>query len=274
MHQLAKILLQLHNWFLARPQFKSINLHLLKLNLRSLGVLNSDTATVTGEPYWLSKLAQSGQINTIIDVGANDAAYGATELPNAQIFAFEPHPASYQRLKQHAPANVTPVHAAVGDSDGKTTLWDFADSAPKKSDQPTSQLASLYKEVITNLHGQPAKKYTVPLVSLDVFAKQQHIKHIDLLKIDAEGHELVVLRGAKKLLENQQISIIQFEFNEMMAYSHTHFFDFVQLLPDFTFYRLLPTGLLPLGAYRPLTHEIFGFQNVVAISGRFRLKIE
>lgn len=254
-----------YRWLFARSSFHRFNLHCFKLSLRSLGLLNSETAQATGEPAWLQQLARTNQIQTIVDVGANDSAYGAQEFPHATIYAFEPHPLSYERLKKNASTNVHPIHAAVGSENTKTTLWDFAEDAPLKATQPTSQLASLHKSVITQLHGQPATGYPVQVMTLDSFAQKQHIDRIDLLKIDAEGNELAVLKGAHKLIAQHRISIIQFEFNEMMAYSHTHFLDFVTLLPDFTFYRIIPSGLLPLGPYRPLTHELYGFQNVVAI---------
>lgn len=271
--QLFNLFLVIHRWLFAHSNLKKVHLHCFKLSLRSLGVLNSDTADATGEPKWLARLAKTDQIKTIIDVGANDSAYGANEFPDSVIYAFEPHPLSFKRLKKNAQPHVVPIHAAVGNQNGMTTLWDFAADAPLKSTQPTSQLASLYQNVITKLHGQPATAHQVPIISLDSFAEKHSLSHIDLLKIDAEGHELVVLKGAKRLLAKQRIGIIQFEFNEMMAYSRTHFIDFVTLLPDFTFYRLLPNDILPLGPYRPLTHEIYGFQNVVAIHKRLLASI-
>ncbi len=264
-HNISSTIFALYRWFFARPTLHRLNLHCFKLILRSLGLLNSETASATGESAWLAQLVRTHQIKTIIDVGANDAAYGAREFPNATIYAFEPHPISFKRLKNNAGPNVRPIHAAVGSKNTTAQLWDFAADAPLKASQPTSQLASLHKTVITQLHGQPATSYPVTILTLDSFAKKHHLAHIDLLKIDAEGNELAVLQGARQLITKQQIGIIQFEFNEMMAYSHTHFLDFVALLPDFTFYRLLPSGLLPLGPYRPLTHELYGFQNIVAI---------
>lgn len=41
--------------------------------------------------------------------------------------------------------------------------------------------------------------------------------------------------------------------------------DFYDILPQYDFYRLLPKYLMPLGEYRALTHEIFAYQNIVAI---------
>lgn len=41
--------------------------------------------------------------------------------------------------------------------------------------------------------------------------------------------------------------------------------DFIDILPGYSFYRLMPRGLYTLGEYQPITHEIFAYQNIVAI---------
>ena len=94
--------------------------------------------------------------------------------------------------------------------------------------------------------------------------KRKKIKEVKFLKIDTEGNELNVLLGAKRLLKENRIETIQFEFNEMNVMSRVFFRDFLELMPDHTFYRLLPAGLLPIGKYSPLTNEIFAYQNVIA----------
>lgn len=264
------IFLSIYQYLFARSRFYHLNVHLYKLAVRSLGVLNSDTAASTGEPWLLRRLRKlqgDGQltIDVIVDIGANDLAYGQDEFPNATIYAFEPHPDSFLRLKQNASLNVVPIQSAVGDHDNVIDFWDFADDAPRKKDQPTSQLATLHRNVIEQLYDQPVKKFRVKMKSLDSYSTMKKIGHIDLLKIDAEGNELAVLKGASQLLAGDKIDIIQFEFNEIHAYSRVFMKDFVELLNNFTFYRLLPLGAVKLGPYRPLTHEIFAFQNIVAV---------
>lgn len=259
------ILIALYRNFLSRPELFAINTHIFKLHLRTLGLLNSETETATGEPWFLKKLSPH-QPKVVVDVGANDSAYGQNELPNSYIFAFEPHPDSFKRLLRNRKNKVIPIEGAVTAKTGITHLWDFADSAPRKKDQPTSQLATVHQKIISDLYHQPSKKYTVSAITLDDYFKDKHIKQIDLLKIDAEGNELAVLNGCKQLLANNKIEIIQFEFNETHAYSHVLMKDFYDLLPNFSFYRLLPNGAVALGKYRPLTHELFGFQNIVAIN--------
>lgn len=266
-------ILRVFQFVFSRNALYSFNLHAYKLWLRSIGVLNSDTEEATGEPWLrrrLVELEREGKLSVkvIVDVGANDLAYGQDEFPKAKIYAFEPLPESFHRLKQGAARGVIPIQAAVGERVGSTDFFDFAPSAPRKSEQPTSQLASVHRDVIEKLYGQPAKKYRVKLTTLDTFARTRKISHIDFLKIDAEGNELAVLKGASRLLAANKIDIIQFEFNEIHAYSRVFMKDFYEALPDYTFYRLLPGGAAPLGPYRPLTHEIFGFQNIIAVRNK------
>lgn len=86
-----------------------------------------------------------------------------------------------------------------------------------------------------------------------------------MLKIDTEGHELNVLKGARLTIAKGMVDVIQIEFNEMNVISRTFFKDIIDILPGYDFYRLLPDGLLPLGAYKILDFEIFAFQNIVAL---------
>lgn len=262
-------ILQLYRFIFCRPWFYSLNLHLYKLSLRGIGVLNSEGPRVTGEQWFFDKLAVSGLVKTVVDVGANTDVCGAEQLTAANIFAFEPHPETYKKLqtaiRQNHQTHVRCFPYGLSDKKGNVTLWDFADDAELKVTQPTSTLASLDKTVIEKFHGQKAQGFTIKVETLDNIATKLSLKTIDLLKIDTEGHEYRVLSGAKKLLQQNRIRIIQFEFNEMNAFSRTYLKDFIDLLPNHTFCRLLPTGLFPLGKYRPLTHEIFGFQNIIAL---------
>jgi hypothetical protein len=43
-----------------------------------------------------------------------------------------------------------------------------------------------------------------------------------MIKIDAEGHDLAVLRGGQQLLKTHAISVLQFEYNHRWIYSRTY----------------------------------------------------
>jgi hypothetical protein len=92
------------------------------------------------------------------------------------------------------------------------------------------------------------------------------------MKIDTEGSEYEILKGARTMLSKNSIKIIQFEFNEMNVYSRVFFKDFVDLLKNYKLYRLMSHGLFPIKSYSPKLHEIFAFQNIVAINKSAKLR--
>lgn len=253
----------------SRSFLYKFNLHLYKLSLRSLGILNSEGGSITGEDYFLNKLYKKFQVKVIFDVGANDGGYSTTlrkHFSKAKIYAFEPHPLTFARLKKTSKKQrLNAYQLGLGEKTARGKIWDFADDATLKSTQPTSTLASVYKQVIEDYHGQKAQAFNIRIVTLDNFTKEHGIENIDFLKVDCEGDEYKVLLGAKRLLKERKISVIQFEFNEMNVYSRVFFRDFVLLLKHYDLYRLLPRGLIKISSYRPVEHEIFAFQNIVAI---------
>ena len=63
-------------------------------------------------------------------------------------------------------------------------------------------------------NGNGFVKYQVPTITLDNFAKKNKIRVINLLKIDVEGSEYNLLKGAKKTLKKNKIKIILIEIME------------------------------------------------------------
>lgn len=264
-----------YRWVFARRFWYRFNLHLHKLILRSLGIGNAEGSEETGEKWLLEQLKNDGALVRVFDAGANTGTYTAEVLelsPLAQVIACEPHPQTFAKLKKALKPvarhkKVKLLQVGLSSRAGKLMLWDFARHAPLKSTQPTSTLSSLHRSVIEELHQQPARGYKVALTTIDTILKTQGWTELDLLKVDTEGHELAVLKGAKRLIARQAVKVIQLEFNEMHVYSRTFVREVMAAVPSYRWYRLLPynQGLLPLDGYRPLTHELFGFQNLVAI---------
>jgi hypothetical protein len=58
------------------------------------------------------------------------------------------------------------------------------------------------------------KALSVSIMTLDGFSLKEKIGRVDFLKVDTEGHELEVLKGATTLLKNQQIQFTQIERQE------------------------------------------------------------
>jgi hypothetical protein len=57
----------------------------------------------------------------------------------------------------------------------------------------------------------------VPVTTLDEFCHQRGLSRVDLLKVDVEGAELKVFRGAQQLLASSGAPIIMFEVGESLT---------------------------------------------------------
>jgi hypothetical protein len=102
------------------------------------------------------------------------------------------------------------------------------------------------------------------MITVDSYCENK-IDRIDFMKIDVEGHEFEVLKGAVNMINDSRVSMIQFEFNEFNIFSKTFFRDYYRILKDYKLYRIMPQNrLLPMGEYDS-SHEIFRYQNILAI---------
>ncbi len=253
-----------YRYIFARPMFYKFNKLLFNLSIKGLGILNFENNKVSGEKYLINKFLPKllDKDNPILfDVGANIGNYTNSLLlrfPNAQVHSFEPHPNNYSRLCNRTKnGNVKFYNIALGDNKKSQILYDISNTRG-------SAKASLYEKVISEIHKQDVVKFNVQVETLDEIADKEGIRYIDFLKIDAEGNELSVLKGAFNLLKSGSIGCIHFEFNEMNIVSRVFFRDFRLILNRYEFYRLLPSGLILLSE-TPLSTELFAFQNIIAI---------
>lgn len=230
--------------------------------LRTVGVLNYENSIVSGEELFLERYAARWPRAVVLDIGANEGQFA--ELcracgPEAVIHSIEPHPRAHAVLAGKAGALGITAHClAISDAAGEAEFFDYAD-------EQGSQHASLYRAVIEDVHGRPASALRVPCATLDSFLARHGLDRVGLLKIDTEGHELAVLRGAHGALARGSIDVIQFEFNEMNVISRVFMKDFFDILPGYRLFRLLPRGAMELERYDPCSMEIFAFQNIVAV---------
>lgn len=247
----------------ARPRCVWLNELLFHCALRGLGILNYEDDRVSGERHLLQRIlpryARSPGAPTCVDVGANCGSYAQRLLelnPGARVICLEPHPAHAAVLRKVLAGRGQVVPMAAGALEGDLVLYDRADA------EPGSQHASVYREVISELHRQRPVAYPVKVVRLDRIAEELGLDAIDLLKVDTEGHEREVLRGCSGLLEQHRVRLIHIEFNEMNVVSRVFFRDLRALLPDHAPFRLLPAGMIPIGE-SPMSSELFAYQNVV-----------
>ena len=194
---------------------------LMRMSLNGIGVLKYENDQVSGEYFVVHDLLPRVLSNAnavIFDVGANRGAYSILlrkNFPAARILAFEPNPKVFEKLiGVTQSSSIQCRNIALGSSLGTHKMY-----VPVGGEDSTEH-ASIYKGVLDQLHTySQTDEIEMHVQTLDGFCDQQGIDTIDFLKIDTEGHELEVLKGAKEKLSQQKIGLIQFEFNEMNVFS-------------------------------------------------------
>lgn len=247
--------------FFARKIFYKFNKLLYQLSIRGMGIFNFESDKLSGEANFIASEVPCIQGGIILDVGANVGNYAIKLRASnsaAQIYCFEPHPITFQKLLRNSKeSNLKLFNVGVGSTKGKLKLYDYVD-------EDGSSHASLYKDVIEKIHKRESIEHEVDVITLDDFVEKNGINRVHLLKIDTEGHELSVLKGFERHIQSGRVDIIHFEFNEMNVASKVFFKDFWDLLPNYHFFRMLPDGLVSIDNYCPLACEIFAYQNIVA----------
>jgi len=253
----------------ARPGFRKINEFLFDCAVHGLGILNYENDLISGELHFVKNLLPMytlGRQPLIFDVGANEGGYARMvfrQFPQAVIYAFEPNPRTFAVLDKEFGSKINTINAGLGAAKSRLTLYDRADF------DGMSQHASLYREVITDLHHAQSVEIDVDVFTVDDFVAEHGLTEpISLLKIDTEGHELEVLKGARKTIERGLVDLVHVEFNEMNVVSRVFCRDLREMLPDYVPFRLLQDGVLRLSTY-PLTSELFAYQNIVFVNNRF-----
>lgn len=215
------------------------------------------TISASGELAVLKRFASA---KVVFDVGANEGDYAeaaAAACPGATIHSFEPSQTAYGKLRARVGSNpaIRLHHVALGAEEGTAELHHH---------EPGDTIGSLLDIRDPVRPFDPALTETVRITTLDRFCGEQGIGHIDFLKIDVEGLELDVLRGAQSLIAANAIGAVQFEFGVGNVDARTFLRDFYDLLQGYDFFRITPAGLQSLGAYSN-DHEVFLPCNYLAI---------
>lgn len=159
------------------------------------------------ELLYLDRLLSPGM--TFVDVGACYGVYTVVAAKlvgaNGRVIAFEPATRSYavlqENIKLNGLANVRPYRVALSDRIGLSRLYHHPDSSRNSLGMPQGILGAP-EDVETN--------------TLDSVLGSGPSEHVDVMKLDVEGAEELVFRGAREILTTAHPAII-FEVNPEAA---------------------------------------------------------
>ncbi len=162
---------------------------------RALGRLDAELRVATA-------LLRPG--STAINVGANFGIYTyAFVRAGARVEAFEPLPQCRRILAAYASPRVRVHNVALSDASGRLPLH-----IPVYDGRPEPGHATFRHIVATH------QTVDVPVRTLDEF----QFRDVSLIKVDVEGHELDVLRGARATLARERPVLVLEIYQEFLAY--------------------------------------------------------
>jgi FkbM family methyltransferase len=230
--------------------------HSLKLAARHLGLdVNRYNAVESAEARFFA-LFKTHEIETVIDVGANDGGYGALLRRGGytgSILSFEPLEAEHGRLTAAAAADPGGrwfVHprTALGSENGEVEIHVAGNSA-------SSSILPMHE---THAKAAPESRYVgvqrVPVRRLDEVRHPVLEQALSgpgriLLKIDTQGYEMPVLQGAERLLRH--VAGVQLELSVTSLYDgQIPYLAMIQWLQErgFELWNLIPGFIDPTNA--------------------------
>lgn len=237
------------------------------MNRTSAGYL---PVTHTGERRVLTDVLAATPSNrpvVVFDCGANLGDYSLLVLAEARragrdvsLQLFEPSNETFQALTQRMAAHHSVARAhclAVSETSGRLPIY-FA--WPGAGGTSLSAATSWVQGTGT----LPLSSADVDAVSLDDFCEREGITHIDLLKMDIEGAELLGLQGARRLIERGAIGAVQFELGSAALPFGVSLYQFwVRYADQFEFFVVLAHGSKRIDAYSPDLECFFGASTFV-----------
>ena len=206
----------------------------------------NETSSVTKLLFWngadnyeYTRIFESllPRCHSFIDVGSNTGYYSllaGTKNPAIRVFAFEPASAPFFYLEKNVNINrlknVKIFPLALSDSIGEVQFFEV--HSPKNYHN-NFNLAGTGTMKGQDLPKQNFATRIVPTTTLDNWIKTENLPGIDLIKIDTEGTEHLILRGADHVLREQQpiiicetlFNVIEDEIENIMKRYDYHFFN-------------------------------------------------
>lgn len=250
----------------SRPIFQPLGELALTFILKVLNIGDGQSVQTSGEmsvcPILNRVCAREGGAKNVIvfDVGAHTGEWAGlfknSYVGKNVVYSFEPSKESFKQLVSFGQSIYKDTffaeNVAMGEIKGEMSLeYDTIGSSGAHIVAGDVQPLSNNSELIC-------------VTTIDDYCKDHNIPEIDLLKLDIEGYEIKALKGAQKMISENKIKLIQFEFGAPSEekYSMDEFFKI--LSSKYKICRILKHGVFPLKNYKHY-YEIITVTNFLAI---------
>ncbi len=145
---------------------------------------------------------------TIVDIGARGGVGKEWKQTDYKAVLFEPDPEANFPVKD----NWIVIKSALSDSAGQKKLYVTKKGSKSSFYKPNFRIINQFG---SSYRFEVVKEISVHTDTLDNELKKNKINDIDLIKLDVQGHELAILRGAEESLKEAVAVEVEVEFLEM-----------------------------------------------------------
>lgn len=208
--------------------------------------------TLNGEATLIAHVNKS--IRSVIDVGANRGEWTQMVLgstPAEACLLLEPSTSALSVLRRRfaAEPRVVIVGAAAGDCAGQMSFYE----EPNAGELSTLVAGTLLR----------GEEHTVQVTTLEAEVDRLGWPTVDYLKIDVEGYDFHVLRGALRLFERKRVALGQFEYGTAWVSAGSTLTYAVKWLSDLGYHCFLLRNKRLYVARPDLYGEYFAYSNYV-----------
>lgn len=177
--------------------------------------------------------------NSIFDIGANSGIFSlfcASINKNSKVYSFEPVPRNFMNLKKNKEinsfSNMLVYDYAISNFVGKVKFL-----FPKSITLPLG--GSLRNDLEDTKNN--SDEVEVDAITIDNFLNINNIKEVDLIKIDTEGTEHEVLKGAENAIKKHEPIIV---CEVLPGLTENNLMDFFKN-SKYKFFHITDKGLIP-----------------------------
>jgi FkbM family methyltransferase len=151
---------------------------------------------------------------TCLDIGFNWGWWSSLFLKHAgqegKVYAWEPTPFMFENYLNKWPfKNLKGYDYALSDVTGESDFNIYADDGKESAFNSLDLDKNWYQK-----NNAPKKKITVKTDTLDNWWMENNMPNVDFIKIDCEGHDLKVIKGGQKMLEQAQPTYVILGHND------------------------------------------------------------
>ncbi len=174
---------------------------------------------------------RSLRYNFFFDVGAHK---GETFFSFNKIFriknflSFEPSPQNFRILEKKTQGkynNLKIFNYALGNENNKLKFYQLKESSSSTMINLNKSSNYFKKKTkildIFNIRNIKAKEYQVPVKTIEKIMTEMSISSVDILKVDTEGYEFNILKGAKEKIKNIRFIYFEHHFDDMLEKKYT-----------------------------------------------------